>query len=176
MYIRGSRLVLWIPDQSLNFSERIGTSLSFLDRRVSLFELVTMININKTDKERFLYGLPLYLLVLIAVYSLIVGISMNMYFTWKIYAGFISILFFLLLFLLYFKWFNYLFLFVLLLGCFNLLQFTFNNVTISFYFGLFKRFNIDTIEIQLLSFVVLLLFILLNLKKIVKLIKHLLRD
>ena len=92
-------------------------------------------------------------------------------FTWNIYTGSISIIICLLLYFTRYRWFKYLFLIILLVGSFNILHFTFNEVTFSFSFGLFKFINVETIDIQLLSFSILIIFTILNKNKIIRLIK-----
>ncbi|MBC8487484.1 MAG: hypothetical protein H8D45_15750 [Bacteroidetes bacterium] len=122
-------------------------------------------------KKKIIQGLPLFLLVIMVFYTLISGIIMKKSFTWNIYTGSISIIICLLLYFTRYRWFKYLFLIILLVGSFNILHFTFNEVTFSFSFGLFKFINVETIDIQLLSFSILIIFTILNKNKIIRLIK-----
>lgn len=127
-------------------------------------------------RRRFLTGLPLFVLLGIVIYSIIAAIINNWYFTQPIIGGIISITICFILFLTKPRWFNYVFIVVLLFGCINILQFTFTNYTISFYVEFFKLININSFDIQLLSLSVLGLVLILHLKKIIKYFLLVLRD
>lgn len=123
------------------------------------------------DKRKLLKNTPFFILVIIVLYTLITGIAMNKFFSWNIYAGIISVMICFIAYFFKYKWFNYLFFITLVVGCFNILHFTFKEVTISFSLGLFKSINIRTINIQLLSFSILILFVIIKRKRISELIK-----
>lgn len=123
------------------------------------------------NKKKIIQGIPLLMLIITGIYSVITGIIMKEVFSWHIYAGIISTTICLVLYFTKYRWFKYVFSFVLIVGSFNILHFTFNEVTISFSLGLFKFINIQTIDIQILSFSILLLFIIINRKRIIGMIK-----
>lgn len=123
------------------------------------------------NKRKVLQGIPIFILVIIVIYTGFTGILMKKFFSLNIYAGIISITICFVLYFTKYRWFKYLFFIALIIGSFNILHFTFKEVTISFSLGLFKFLNIETIDIQLLSFSILLLFAIINRKRIRELIK-----
>ncbi len=123
------------------------------------------------SRKKTIQGLPLFLLTIIALYSLISGIIIEKPFTWYLYSGIISIAISLIFYFLKYRWFNYFFIIVLFLGSINVLHFTFNEVTITFSLSLFNFINLNTLEIQLLSLVLLLIFVTINIKRIISIVK-----
>ena len=122
-------------------------------------------------KKKIIQGIPLFILIITVVYTVITGIIMKKVFSWHIYAGIISIIICLVLYFVKYRWFKYVFSFVLIVGSLNILHFTLNELTINFSLGLFKFINVQTIDIQILSFSILLLFIIINRKRIRGVIK-----
>lgn len=123
------------------------------------------------NKKKILFDIPFIIILLTVVYTTVSALVLNKYFSWQNYAGIFSILVCLVLYFAKYKYFKYLFLFVLVIGSFNLIQFTFNEYVISFILGLTKLFNFETLGIQLFSFSILLLFVILNGKRIGKKLK-----
>jgi predicted ferric reductase len=126
------------------------------------------------SKKKIIQGIPFLILLITVVYTGITGVVKGGVFSWQIYAGIISTIICLVLYFTKYRWFKYVFTFVLIVGSFNILHFTFNELTINFSLGLFKFINVQTIDIQILSFSILLLFTIINRKRIRVLIKNLL--
>lgn len=124
------------------------------------------------SRKKTIQGLPLFLLTIIALYSLISGIIIEKPFTWYLFTGMISIVISLIFYFLKYRWYSYFFIIVLLLGSINVLHFTFNEITITFSISLFNFIDLNTIEIQLLSLVLLLIFITINIKRIISIVKE----
>jgi len=125
-------------------------------------------------KKKIIEGLPLFLLAIISLYSLINGIITEKLFTWHLYTGIISVFICLVIYIIKYKWYRYFFLVVLVIGSINIFHFTFYEVTINFSLTVFKFININTIEIQLLSLIALLLFVIINIKKVISIMRELL--
>ena len=109
-------------------------------------------NILKSYKD-----ITFFILVAIICYTVIIGLLTVKPFNWHVYCGIGAVLLCAVLMFVHYRLYKYLFLFVLFGGLFNLLQFTLNNTTISFYVGVFKIINIETIDVQLLSLSLLIL-------------------
>lgn len=98
-----------------------------------------------------------YILVIIGFYTIVASLLTNRSLSWHTYVGLGAISFCVFLFFAYYKLFKYFFVLTLFVGLFNVIHFTYNITTISFYVGIFKAINIETVEVQLLSLMLLLL-------------------
>lgn len=91
------------------------------------------------------------ILFVIECYTIIVSLTTGMPLDWHGYAGLGSIAFCTFLYFTHYRSFKYLFVIILFLGLANILHFTTNMVTISFYVGILKVINLQTLEVQVLS-------------------------
>lgn len=112
-----------------------------------------------------------FILGAIVCYTVIVGLFTAKPFNWHVYVGIGAVLLCAVLMFVHYRLYKYLFLVVLLGGLFNLLQFTLSNTTVSFYVGIFKIINIETVDVQLLSLSLLILHGIFYRKLILSLIK-----
>jgi len=125
-------------------------------------------------KKKIIQGLPLFLLVIVSLYTLINGVITGKPFTWHLYTGIISIFICLVIYIVKYRWYKYFFMIVLIIGSINIFHFTFNEVTVSFSLSVFKIINLNTIEIQLLSLILLLFFVIINIKRVIAMMRKLL--
>jgi len=126
------------------------------------------------DKDKLLQGVPLLVLIITLIYTVIKGVFINSTFSWQLQAGIISTAICVVLYFARLTLYKYVFAFVLVLGSFNFLHFTLNEVTVDFSLALFNAFNLKTIEFQVFSLFVLLLFLIINRRQLKKMVRNIL--
>ncbi|SFF78185.1 hypothetical protein [Sunxiuqinia elliptica] len=113
------------------------------------------------------------ILFVIGCYTVITSLIKGMPLSWHGYAGLGSIAFSTFLYFTRYGFFKYFFVIVLFLGLANVLHFTTSMVTISFYVGILKVINLQTLEVQVLSFLLLLVHGFFHRKSIFKVLRGL---
>lgn len=99
-----------------------------------------------------------------SITSLIKGVPLS----WHGYVGLGSIAFCVFLCFTHYRFFKYFFIIILFLGLADVLHFTTDMVTISFYVGILKIINLQSLEVQVLSLFLLLVHGFLHRKSIFK--------
>lgn len=114
-----------------------------------------------------------FVLVVGVLYTIVAGVFMNRTFSWHTYAGIGGVGLCCIMYFINYKIFNYIFILTLILGLFNVFHFTYNIITVSLYFEVLKFVNIETLEIQLLSLVLIILYGYFYRKQLLNLIRSL---
>lgn len=115
--------------------------------------------------KKYIGGLTILILWLISIYSLYSVLYFHKFFNIQNYIAFLLLVLLTIMWLIKINKLNIFIILILLIGTFDIISFSVNSLTIDFNFIVFG-IHINFIKIQILSFVLLLIFVIIDFKSL----------